>query len=73
MGDTGKVFELEELITLLRKRGVRQFKGFGVELVLDAHEPVIVAADKDSTTAQTRYADGLTAEEQQELYGRVIG
>ncbi len=68
--------ELDGLIDHLRAKGVVQYKAEGVELTLLPDAPVKPEKepkkkDKDEQAAKKKGADGRTAEEQRELYGRV--
>lgn len=74
--------KLDALIDHLRAKGVTAFKGqlddAPVELVLLPSEPPKPEPEKKKKTIEEklegapRGADGLTAEEQDDLYGRVI-
>lgn len=80
--------ELKNFIDFLRSNGVAHYKGgvpckagevLGeeVELLLHDEAPVQTAAPEETkkpelSTPAPRGADGLTAEEQEDLYGRVL-
>ncbi len=66
--------ELASLIDFLRKKGVVSYKREGVELVLLSEEPKQIEDEPtvESEEGPKRGADGLTAKEQEDLYGAAI-
>lgn len=66
--------ELNQLIDFLRSKGVLQFSGYGVTLALLPEAPATEATAAEEAPKQEakRGRDGLTAEEQTELYGRAL-
>lgn len=66
--------ELKELITFLRKNGVMEYDTPNLSLVLgDEPSEVFDTVDKEDKPKQNRRGrDGLTGEEQEELYNRRI-
>jgi hypothetical protein len=77
--------ELGALLDLLREKGVTEFSGFDITVKLGSfaaasEQPASTAAQADSVRAEfqkmiaskPRGKDGLTAEEQEDLYGTVI-
>lgn len=65
-------YELDQLIDFLRSKGVLQFSGYGFTLALLPDAPVVapVVEEKAPEKELKRGRDGLTAEEQADLYGR---
>lgn len=70
--------ELDRLIDHLRSKGVLVYKAEGLELTLLPDEPIKPVKEPKKTLDEVLEgkkrvgADGLTAEEQQELYNAVI-
>jgi hypothetical protein len=65
--------ELDKFIDFLRSKGVLQFAGHGISLSLIPDAPVVASVVPDEAAPKQepkRGRDGLTAEEQAELYGR---
>ncbi len=66
--------KLDELIDHLRAKGVLSYKAEGVELVLLPNEPAKPEKQKRKSVEEIiegkkKGADGLTAEQQEDLYG----
>lgn len=80
MSGKKQFLELDNLIDHLRTKGITAFKGDypggTVELVLLPEEPFKAPKetkkDREEQVSKRKGADGLTAEEQRERYGRVV-
>ena len=62
---------VRSMASLMREQGILAFKGFGVEIHLGAplaSEDIVVP--NAPQTSQERGEDGLTPQEQEDLYGR---
>lgn len=73
--------KLEKLLDLLRAKGVTEFEGDGVKVKFGPLEPVLTPAQeadavkkdfKKMLASKPRGLDGLTYEEQVDLYGTVM-
>ena len=74
-GGTLTITQTLGLIDDLRKKGVVSFSGFGVSLVLGPAEPDVAVLPETEERVEVKGKlgkDGLTKQEQIELYGRVI-
>ncbi len=69
--------ELDKLIDHLRAKGVAAYKAEGIELVLLPSEPSKPVKERKKSIEERlegnrKGADGLTAEQQEDLYGAVL-